>query len=82
MNEQKRVLNKRQIERAARLFSLAVVAHLDSGDDEVASAVVDHARERAQARLLAMGHEPGDVTTINECIAAALRPTGQRAVAT
>jgi hypothetical protein len=64
-------LNKKQIKKAARLYSLALVAHLDGGDTEEQDAVKTEARRAATEALTRLGFEPGELTTLENCINAA-----------
>lgn len=66
-------LTKKQIDRAGRLYGLAVVANADSGgaenDDE--TKVMDRSREFATAALARLGYDRFALVTIQQCIDAA-----------
>jgi hypothetical protein len=68
-------MNKRTLQRAARIYELAVVALMDEGgtetDDETAVCVA--AVENARHRLEAMGLHFSEVATLQQCIEAAKR---------
>ena len=63
-------LTKRQITKASRLYSLAVVANCDLGgafgDDE--DAVAQAAIEKARADLDRLGFDPGQLSSLESCI--------------
>jgi hypothetical protein len=68
-------LTKRSVEKAARLYALAVVANQDTGgsaSDEEAD-VMQHAIDASTASLRRLGFEPGDLLHITDCIRAAIR---------
>ena len=66
-------LTKKRIDKAARLYSLAIVANADSGgaENEDECSVMDRARELATAALERLGYSPLDLLTIQQCIDAA-----------
>lgn len=66
-------LTKAQINRAARLYSLAVVAHANAAAaaDEDGALVMEVARSAACEALERLGHEAGDLLTLEACIDAA-----------
>ncbi|VWC40000.1 hypothetical protein BLA23254_06892 [Burkholderia lata] len=72
-------MNKRTVVRAARLYSIAVVALMDNGGAETAEeiAVVQAAADAARAKLDAMRLRLGDVRSIRDCIALAKGMEGQ-----
>lgn len=64
---------KRQVEKAARLWSLALIAHTDVDcDDEVASAVRSIAVERALTDLQRKGYDPGQLLCERDCLDAVI----------
>jgi hypothetical protein len=68
-------LTKRSLEKAARLYALAVVANQDAGvssSDEEA-AVMQRAIDASADSLRRLGFEPGDLSHITDCIRAAIR---------
>jgi len=68
-------MNKRTLNRAARIYSLAIIAHMDAGgaENEEESEVCEVAARMAQAKLEAMGLSSTDVPTLQHCIALAKR---------
>jgi hypothetical protein len=54
--------------RAARLYSLALVAHLDAGETAEETAVVERAVYDARKALAAEGYEPRELVTLPQCI--------------
>ncbi|AQH05630.1 hypothetical protein A9R05_42170 (plasmid) [Burkholderia sp. KK1] len=66
-------LTKKQIDKAARLYSLAIVANADSGgaENELETDVMDRSREFATAALARLGYDRFDLVTIQQCIDAA-----------
>jgi hypothetical protein len=66
-------LTKAQIKRAARLYSLAVVAHANAAaaSDEDGALVMDAARTAACDAIERLGHEAGDLLTLEACLTAA-----------
>ena len=67
---------KRQIEKASRIFGLALVAHLDCGRSytgaaaAAALAVREQAIASARDKLHAIGFEPGDLLNEEDCLRA------------
>lgn len=65
-------LTKKQTRQAARLYALALVAHVGGiADDEEQDAVKEAARRRAQGELDRLGVDAGQLVTIEDCINAA-----------
>lgn len=66
-------LTKAQIKRAAKLYSLAVVAHANAAaaDDEDGGLVMEAARTAACEAIERLGHEAGDLLTLEACVIAA-----------
>jgi hypothetical protein len=64
---------KRQIKKAARLWSLALIAHTDGwSDDDDESAVRAIAVERAVLELHRKGYDPGDLQSERDCLDAVI----------
>ena len=64
---------KRQIEKASRLFGLALMAHLDSSQEftsDAAQAVREQAIASARDKLHTLGFEPGDLLNEENCLRA------------
>lgn len=66
-------MNKRTLARAARLYSLGIIAHMDAGGAETdeETAVTYAAMEAAARTLETMGLNLSDVATRQRCIALA-----------
>ncbi|WP_080423745.1 hypothetical protein [Burkholderia ubonensis] len=67
-------LTKRQLDRAARLYGLAVLSNQDTGgaesDDE--AAVMERAIDAAGDAIRRLGFEPTELASITDCINAAI----------
>ncbi|WP_186214697.1 hypothetical protein [Burkholderia gladioli] len=63
-------LTKKQIDMAARLYSLAIVANADSGGAETEDqcSVMDRSREFAMAALDRLGYDRLNLLTLQQCI--------------
>jgi ribosome-associated translation inhibitor RaiA len=66
-------MNKLTLTKAARLYSIAMVAHMDQGgaETEEEAAVVQAAMDAANRKLETMGLTLSDVPTLQHCIALA-----------
>ncbi|HIH2744983.1 TPA: hypothetical protein ACYLN4_000652 [Burkholderia lata] len=66
-------LTKKQIDKAGRLYGLAVVANGDAGgaENEDETNVMERSREFATAALARLGYDRFDLVTIQQCIDAA-----------
>ncbi|MDL5034429.1 hypothetical protein QRD43_21175 [Pelomonas sp. APW6] len=62
-------LTSKQIAKAARLYSLALAAHVGGAeDDEAQAAVKQAARDAAHEALGRLGFEAGQLVTVGDCI--------------
>lgn len=72
-------MTRKHLNLAARLYSLAAVAHLDGGETDDAHAIIARAAEAAALELGKLGVSPAEVRTVEECQAVAGRLLGTRA---
>ncbi len=70
-------MNRAQLELAAKLYALAMVAHVDGGESDEHSKVISLASKRARTKLRHMGIDPSEVIMIDDAIEIAqrLRPS-------
>lgn len=73
-------LTKRQIERAGRLYGLAMAAHSDAAgaESQIEAAVMARASAIASAALARLGFDRSELLTVGDCIDAVRNNYGKR----